>query len=110
MERSTYYKLAIVIGATVLTGSAFSKASRDKIHSRDVVCVNCGSSEHLECAHIDHSRSNPKYDDTSNGRLLCSTDHLKDHINRHGRNGLNKSQNEWAIKSLLKRIIYKAED
>lgn len=104
MERATYYKLAIVIGATALSTGAFSWKSREIIKKRDQVCTICGSTEHLEAAHIDHNRQNPRYDDPSNGRLLCTEDHLKDHINRHGRNGLNTKANEWAIEAIKQRL------
>lgn len=105
MERSTYYKIAAVVGATVLATGAFTRPVRQQIIERDGgKCVICGSTSHLEAAHIDHNKANPRYNDTSNGRVLCVDDHLKDHVNRHGRNGLPKSQNEWAIKRLLERV------
>ena len=104
MERKTFYKTAIVLGAVALSTGAFSKKSREVIKKRDVVCTICGSTEHLEAAHIDHNRQNPRYDDPSNGRLLCTEDHLKDHILRHGRNGLPKEANLWAIERLKERL------
>jgi hypothetical protein len=104
MERSTYYKIAIVLGAITLSTSAFSRRSKEAIKRRDQVCVICGSTEHLEAAHLDHDRQNPRYDDPSNGVLLCTEHHLKDHINRHGRNGLTREANEWAIESLKQRL------
>ena len=106
MERSTYYKIAIVLGAAALTTGAFSKETRKKIWKRDGGrCVMCGSTEHLNCSHIDHSKSNPKYDDESNGRLLCEAEHyLIDHVNREGRNGLPLHQNAFAKRSLWSRL------
>lgn len=113
MERATYYKIALVLGAAAVATGAFSWKSRNIIKERDQVCRLCGSSEHLEAAHINHNKQDPRYDDPSNGRLLCTEDHLKDHINRHGRNGLPKRTNERAIELIKQRLpttIYKAED
>lgn len=87
----------------VVTG-AFSKESRRQILRRDGKCVANG--EHLgglEAAHIDHTR-NKYYDNPMNGRALCTQHHLEDHIVRHGRNGLTKSQNKWAINALRGRL------
>lgn len=113
MERSTYYKIALVLGAAALSTGAFSWKSREIIKKRDQVCKMCGSTEHLEAAHISHDKRKPNYDDPSNGRLLCTEDHLKDHILRHGRNGLTKVANEKAIELIKQRLpttIYDSED
>ncbi len=114
MERSTYYKIATVIGVVALSQSAFSLKIRDIIKKRDgYKCRFCGSTEHIECGHIDHNKNNPRYNDASNGFTVCVEDHLKDHINRHGRNGLTKKQNEWAIERLKERLpttIYDSAD
>lgn len=83
---------------------AFSFKIRKKIYERDHVCTICGGTNHLEAAHIDHNKSNPRYDDESNGRLLCLPDHIKDHINREGRNGLTVAQNRWAINIMLEKL------
>lgn len=113
MERSTYYKIATVIGVVALSQGAFSWKSREIIKKRDGTCVICGSTEHLEAAHINHDKTKPIYDDPSNGRLLCTEDHLKDHINRHGRNGLPKRTNERAIELIKQRLpttVYQSEE
>lgn len=114
MERSTYYKIALVLGAAALSTGAFTRKARQQILERDKFkCVICGSTEHLEAAHIWHDKLNPQYNDTSNGRTLCTEDHLKDHINRHGRNGLTKKGNEKAIELIKQRLpttIYDSED
>jgi len=106
MERSTYYKIATVIGVVALSQGAFSRPVRRKIWERDKGrCVMCGSTEHLNCSHIDHSKSNTLYDHESNGRLLCEPDHyLVDHVNREGRNGLPLNQNRFAKRSLWSRL------
>ena len=114
MERSLYYKIAIVIGATAISTGAFSWKSRQIIKLRDGnACVMCGSTQGCECAHINHNKQDPRYDDPSNGRLLCTEDHLKDHVNRHGRNGLPKRTNERAIELIKLRLpttVYDSED
>lgn len=60
--------------------------------------------EPLECAHINHDPRLPSYDRPSNGRLLTLSEHLADHINREGRNGLTLEQNRWAIEEIQKRL------
>lgn len=109
MERRKYYELATntLTFFTLLSISflAFSRKSKRAIHERDNwQCVVCGREDCLEAAHIDHNRDNPRYDDPSNGRTLCTEDHLKDHVLRHGRNGLTKKQNLWAIEKLKSRV------
>jgi len=86
------------------TEKAFNPQTRKQILDRDQhQCVICGRTDCLEAAHIDHQR-NERYDDPSNGRTLCVEDHLKDHILRHGRNGLSLRQNEWAIEKIKERV------
>lgn len=97
----------LILGVVgVLSLSAFSRPVRKKIWERDGGrCVNCGSTEHLNCAHIDHSRENPRYDHESNGRLLCEPDHyVIDHVNREGRNGLPINQNKFAKRTLWQKF------
>lgn len=94
----------ISIAALVAFGMAFSLPVRKKIWQRDGgQSVWSGETENLQVAHIDHSKSNPRYDDVSNGRLLTVEEHLQDHINREGRNGLPKHQNDFAIRKLKER-------
>lgn len=97
---------AIIGGIYLLSQFAFSRPVRRKIWERDGgKCVNCGSTEHLNCAHIDHSRENPRYNHESNGRLLCQPDHyLIDHVNREGRNGLPIHQNQYAKRTLWQKL------
>jgi 5-methylcytosine-specific restriction endonuclease McrA len=84
---------------------AFSPGTRRQILERDrYQCRVCGDTNHPEASHIDHNKNNPKYDHPSNGRILCTEHHLADHINRHGRNGLTKSQNIWAINKIRERL------
>lgn len=85
---------------------AFSRESRRAIIRRDGKCVANGEDHEggLEAAHIDHSKDKPYYDDPQNGRALCTKHHLEDHIRRHGRNGLGKNQNKWAINAIRGRL------
>lgn len=104
--------LALTAGY-LLSNFAFSVKTREIIKQRDgYQCVVCGSTKHLQCAHIDHDKSKSKYDDPSNGRLMDVFCHLFDHINRAGRNGLSKQHNDFAIQSLQKqaKIIRKHEN
>lgn len=96
--------LGSLLALSQVGNAAFTRGSRDVIRNRDKVCTRCGTSDHLESAHINHNKGYHKYDDPSNGRLLCTEDHLEDHINRHGRNGLTKNQNKWAIRMIKKRL------
>ena len=86
---------------------AFSKKVRREIWERDCgKCVMCGSTIGCECAHINHNKSDPNYNDASNGRLLCKPHHMWDHINRSGTEqlGLTEEGNDWAIMMIWKRI------
>lgn len=95
----------------LLTQFAFTRGVRRQIWERDGgVCQVCGSTEHLNCAHWDHNRDNPWYNDPENGRLLCVADHLRDHIERAGSNGLLPHHNEWAIQKLAERAYVSAEE
>lgn len=103
-EYLTHTPEIIATIGTLAISLAFSRQSRKKIYERDRVCRVCGSVSHLEAAHIDHNKSNPNYDDPSNGRLLCLPDHLEDHITREGRNGLTVPQNRWAIHAMILKL------
>lgn len=101
---------AIIGGIYLLSQFAFSSRVRKEIRDRDGnKSVLSGSTEHLEVAHINHSKRNPKYNDPSNGRVLSTAEHLWDHINRDGRNGLTPHQNSWAIMRILERWINQDE-
>lgn len=84
---------------------AFSRKTKYEIHRRDGWrCVGCGSKYPLEASHFDHNKSNPEYDNPANGDTRCPTCHLKEHIEKAGKNGLSLETNDWAITQLLKRI------
>jgi hypothetical protein len=84
---------------------AFSREVRKIIWARDKAKSAISDTVYkLQVAHIDHSKSNPRYNDPSNGRLLGTGEHMWDHILREGKNGLNKAQNDWAILQLWNRF------
>lgn len=97
---------ALAVGAFELSNSAFTKKVKKEIHERDgYKCVVCGATDCLNAAHIDHNKDNAKrYNDPSNGRTLCEEDHLRDHLNRAGKNGLTDKENQFAIEMLLTKI------
>lgn len=100
-------EISAIIGILALSQFAFSKKTRKDIHARDgYACVICGSTSGCNCAHIDHSKSNPRYDDASNGRVLCDEHHYLDHHNRHGSTnlGLNTAQNKWALATIWAKL------
>lgn len=87
---------------------AFGRKTRGIIYKRDQgKSVISGSDVDLQAAHISHDKSLPNYDSPSNGRLLTPIEHLTDHITRAGRNGLPEHQNNWAIKTIKKKLFGK---
>lgn len=107
-ERHETSNLMSILGVgltLILVNFAFSKKTKEEIWKRDKGrSVLSGETENLHAAHIDHNKANPRYDDASNGRLLTAEEHLQDHINRAGRNGLTSAQNAWAI-AMLKKLL-----
>lgn len=102
--------ISLVLLSQIILG-AFSLATRNAIHDRSrkrfghLASEKSGKDdEPLECAHIDHDYRKPGYDRPGNGRLLTLSEHLADHINRAGRNGLSKEDNDWAIEQIRMRI------
>ncbi len=84
-----------------MSEGAFSKKTRDEINKRDGgKSVLSGESGRLHAAHISHDKSRSDYDKPSNGRMLTPREHLDDHVNRAGRNGLPEHQNNFAIRML----------
>ena len=97
-------QISTAMGLFFIALGAFSRGSKERIHRRDgFMCVKCGASESLEASHRNHTK-NENYDKPSNGDTLCTSCHLEYHIDTVGKNGLNISQNEWAIKMLRKRL------
>lgn len=107
MERRRYVELAVSTGSLFLLAQAlfgaFSFETREKIRQRDRVSVESGSSRNLECAHWNHNRNNPKYNDPENGRLLTAREHYLDHWYRRD-NGLSDERNEEAVFSIWERL------
>lgn len=87
----------IAIGSIPVLAMAFSSLVRKIIFKRDGGrSVWSGKEENLHAAHITHDRSDPRYNDSSNGRMLTRAEHYVDHDNRQGRNGLTERGNSWA--------------
>lgn len=114
-ERGAFVPL-FIYGAMAVTGLllsqfAFSNGVKRKILERDGFrCVVCGGTDHLEAAHIDHNRDNPKYNTPENGFTADPYCHLIDHIERAGHNGLIERHNEWAIERLAERAYVSPEE
>ena len=102
----TVKDIALILGILFLSQFAFTRKVRREIIDRDgYACVICGSTSGCNCAHIDHSKDSPVYNDASNGRVLCDEHHYLDHYNREDSNiGLNKAQNRWALASIWSRL------
>lgn len=104
---------ALALGVALeLSRYAFSSRTKDEIKKRARETHNgklLSELSHtngvpMECAHIDHSKSNPDYDTPQNGVYVTIYEHLNDHINREGQNGLPVYYNKLAIKALQERI------
>jgi len=99
--------LAVIGGLLLLSEFAFSKGVRKQILDRDKhKSVWSGKTENLEAAHISHNKADPKYNTAENGRMLTTGEHLQDHINRAGTEGLGLSNygNDWAINMIWRRF------
>lgn len=106
-EISLLKPLLIIGGLFLISEFAFSKGTRKEMHKRDgYACVICGSTSGCNCAHINHSKSNPRYDSVTNGRVLCDEHHYLDQYNRHGTEnlGLNNAQNKWALATIWSKL------
>lgn len=96
--------LALVGGLLLISQLAFGRPIRRQILERDKADVWDGSTDRLEAAHITHDRSDPRYNDASNGRMLSTKNHYLDHYNRAGRNGLSIQANDWALRFIWARL------
>jgi len=91
--------------------NAFSRGTRQEIIRRATDRFGYPASEisgrndmPLQAAHINHNRRNPHYDDPDNGILMTVDEHLQDHIEREGCNGLTKAGNRLAIDLLSRQL------
>lgn len=118
MERHKYVETGIsafsALALILLLSGAFSHKTREEIKKRSILRFGKLASEWtgddegpFEAAHIDHSKSNERYDDQSNGRLLKVSEHYDDHVNRAGRNGLNFWANLFALRKIWERMTDK---
>jgi hypothetical protein len=97
--------LLIIGGVFLLSQAAFTSQIRRFIMGRDKKRdVWDGSTENLECAHITHDRTDPRYNDPSNGRMLNRRNHYLDHYNRAGNNGLPIRGNDAALRLIWQRL------
>lgn len=97
--------LLSLIGVAYFSLIAFSEGTRKEVgRNNRWTCERCGRkfSEGwvIHICHYDHDKNNPKYDSPENGWCGCVQCHLRSHIEEAGRNGLNQSQNNWAIHEL----------
>lgn len=70
-------------------------------------CQDTSGESHLgilEASHRNHRRDDPNYNKPESTTVLCSRHHLVAHLENEGTNGLNQSQNSWAIKAIATRI------
>lgn len=85
---------------------SFSPEIRKEIFRRDSHQSRIsGKGGRLEAAHIDHSRSNVLYNHPDNGMVMTIGEHLIDHVARHGKNGLTRGQNYWAVQAIIDRMF-----
>jgi hypothetical protein len=95
----------MAVSLLLLSNSAFTYEAKKRMLIRDNErCVECDSDINLEASHYNHDKSKGNYSDITNGRILCTRCHLKDHIENRGKNGLTKDANNWAIQRLKKRV------
>jgi hypothetical protein len=102
---TTFSAIALYYLYRIIT-SAFSYEVREQIKQRANYKSELSGrdDEPLECAHYNHDKHNPGYNDPDNGRLLLLSEHLQDHIDREGVNGLSSKENEWAIRTIESRL------
>lgn len=99
--------LIVVLFLFVMFAMPFSKPVRRVIFARDnATCRWCGKKWSdgwmLHCAHIDHNKAQPHYDNPENGRLLCVDCHILDHEQRLASAKTKKERNlhAYAIRKL----------
>lgn len=88
--------------------SAFSRRSREEIRTRaGGVSEWSGDGVHnghtMHCAHLNHDRTRPDYDNPQNGVYLTVTEHYEQHKGAIGRArelGLTEEGNNWAVNKL----------
>lgn len=97
-------------------GLAFSAAVRKLMgekanwHCQQPGCDKSYATGFMQHAsHFDHDKSQPYYDDPSNGAILCVEDHLNFHLAYRGQAeqiGLCEEANEHAINMLLNTEVH----
>lgn len=102
-----FAKAGLVITAGVfLASNAFSRAVRRQIWDRagGVSELSGRSDWPRECAHYDHDRDNPDYNNPDNGILLLRNEHYMQHVDYEGSNGLDEDGNQWALEQIWDRM------
>lgn len=111
MRKETAFRLgeiAFAVGVTGLSLGAFSLKSREEIKERaggksELSGLSPDDGHFMHCAHLNHDRRNPNYDDPRNGKYLTVTEHYEQHLDARGRArdiGLSEQGNDWAINKL----------
>lgn len=100
----------VLLTTTVaIAGLAFTASAKRKIRERaNYRCESPLGGQcrgELECAHIDHNRKSPNYNDIDNGYLYCTWHHREDHRSRSLASlGLSYIGNKIALKRLNRKL------
>ncbi len=113
-EQIDFKPLLILGGIFLLSQFAFSKKSAREIGKRagwrsELSGKSFWDGFMLHMCHKNHDKSNPLYDDASQGICLTVEEHLKMHKDAKGHAkdiGLNECQNNYAIRKLKETPIY----
>lgn len=112
LENAT--NLALIGGLLSLGVSALTfRVRQEAIHQYGGLCH--GEGPHaggLEAAHINHEKNDykrkrmglPPYNSPEAVEILCTADHIRQHEENEGRNGLSLIQNRWAITTMRKKL------
>lgn len=118
MRKEALIGTIAIFASLELSKWAFSKRTRDAIKDRARRANNGVLASELsgrsdmpcECAHLSHDRNDPNYDKPSQGIYLTIEEHLNQHIQEEGRNGLSIEHNRWSIAQLQRRLDQWKED
>ncbi len=97
---------AVMAVAVIISFSNFSKRTLKEIWRRYKREEGGNSGKGKHCAHYNHDRKYPGYDDPKNGRVLTYAEHYMDHYDRNGKPGLGltKQQNKRALGLLWSKL------
>lgn len=105
VENASPTETAVALGASFAVAMAFSAKVRNAIRERangydEITGEYIGNTG--ECAHINHDKSSPDYDNMDNGLYTSHTSHWWTHWVDED-NGLNEAQNAWARDRIQER-------